>query len=51
MIVLYQAVALVEIFVGLGTDNGTVEGLAAAPLVLGITAAWRLLYPSKTRTR
>lgn len=44
MIVFYQALALVEVFIGIGTGNGMVTGLAAAPLVFGIGAAWRLLY-------
>lgn len=44
LIVFYQAVALVDVFIGLGTDDGMVTGLASAPLGLGIGAAWRLLH-------
>lgn len=44
LLVFYQAVALVDVFVGIGTGNGMVTGLAACPLVLGIGAAWRLLH-------
>jgi hypothetical protein len=44
LIVIFQAIALVEIFVGFGTGNELLTGLAAGPLILGIGAAWRLLY-------
>lgn len=44
LIVAYQVIALVEILVGVGTGSGLLTGLAAGPLVLGIGAAWRLLY-------
>ena len=49
LIVFYQAVALVDVFIGLGTDDGMVTGLASAPLVLGIGAAWRLLHSRGNR--
>jgi hypothetical protein len=46
LIVFYQGVALVEIFVGLAIGNGLVTAMASGPLVMGIGTAWRLLYPS-----
>ena len=50
LIVFYQAFALVEILVGVGIGNDMVTGMAAAaPLVLGIGAAWRLLYSAGER--
>jgi len=49
LIIIYQAIAVAEIFAGLGTGNALVTGLAVAPLVLGIGAAWRLLYPAGDR--
>jgi hypothetical protein len=49
LIVIFQSIALVEIFVGVGMGNGLLTGLAAGPLVLGILSAWGLLYaPNKT---
>jgi hypothetical protein len=44
LVVIFQCVALVEIFVGVGTGNGLLTGLAAGPVVLGILCAWGLLY-------
>ena len=49
LIVIFQCVALVEIFVGLGTGNALLTGLAAGPLVLGILCAWGLLYSPESR--
>jgi hypothetical protein len=44
LIVILQAVALVEVSIGVGLGNDLITGLAAGPLILGIGAAWRLLY-------
>jgi hypothetical protein len=44
LIVIFQVVAVVEIFVGVGTGNDLITGLAAGPLTLGIVASWGLLY-------
>lgn len=44
MVVVYQAIALVEVLVGSAVGAPIMSGLAAGPLVLGIGAAWRLLH-------
>lgn len=43
LLVVYQTLALAEIFVGIATGNDVVTGLASGPLVLGAGSAWRLL--------
>ena len=43
LIVGYQIVALFEIFVAVATDDAATAGVATAPLMLTIAAAWRLL--------
>ena len=48
-IVVYQVIAVVEIAVGAATGSDLLTGLAVAPLILGIGAAWRLLHPAGDR--